>query len=59
MIVRELIARLEAAASPDAEVYFVRSDDDFCVVEGGMLDVGQSPHLLLLTPETCAAEGGF
>ena len=61
MIVRQLIAGLEALGSPDAEVFFVLGDTEVFQVNGGLLDVedGTGREGILLSGKTLAAEGCF
>lgn len=62
MFVRDLIAKLEGIAAPDAEVFFF--DGHYVTaIHGGLLDYdyGDGPRQgLLLTHRECAGEeGGF
>lgn len=62
MFVRDLIAKLEALAAPDAEVFFY--DGHYVTaIHGGLLDFEEGDiqrQGLLLTHRECAGqEGGF
>ena len=61
MIVRQLIAGLEALSAPDAEVFFVLGDAEVFQINGGLLDVEDRTGRegVLLSGKTLAAEGGF
>ena len=59
MIVRDLIAGLEALGAPDAEVRFVTSESGVVPVEGGFYTEEEIGHFVLLMRRPCAPMGGF
>ena len=61
LTVKDLIAKMEALAEPDAEVFFVTAAGDVHTIEGGLLDTeeGGSRVGLLLVSEPVVTDGGF
>ena len=59
--IKDLIAKMEALADPDAEVFFVTAAGDVHAIEGGLLDTeegGPRVGLLLVSVEV-VTDGGF
>lgn len=61
MNIRTLISKMEALASPDAEVFFCDDSGHLFPIGGGLLDAnrGTGGFDLLLTQEPVVTEGGF
>ena len=61
LTIKDLIAKMEALAEPDAEVFFVTAAGDVHTIEGGLLDTeeGGSRVGLLLVSEPVVTDGGF
>jgi len=56
-----MIAKMEALASPDAEVFFGDDSGELYAINGGLLDIDSDTTLpvLLLSTEPVITEGGF
>lgn len=61
MNIRTLISKMEALASPDAEVFFSDDSGHLFPIGGALLDANQGTGGLdlLLTQEPVITEGGF
>ncbi|MFY0399942.1 hypothetical protein [Brevundimonas naejangsanensis] len=61
MNIRTLISKMEALASPDAEVFFSDDSGKTYAIGGGLLDAepGTGRIGLILTEEPIVTEGGF
>lgn len=61
LIIKDLIAKMEGLASPNAEVFFVTAAGDVHAIEGGVLDTeeGGPRRGLLLVSEPIVTDGGF
>ena len=61
LTIKEIIAKMEALASPDAEVFFGDDSGEIYAINGGLLDVDSDTSLpvLLLSAEPVITEGGF
>lgn len=61
MNIRTLISKMEALASPDAEVFFSDDSGHLFPIGGALLDAnpGTGGLDLLLTQEPVITEGGF
>ncbi len=61
MNIRTLISKMEALASPDAEVFFSDDSGHTYAIGGGLLDTepGTGRIGLILTEEPIVTEGGF
>jgi len=59
--IRTLISKMEALASPDAEVFFSDDSGHLFPIGGALLDANQATGGidLLLTQEPVVTEGGF
>jgi hypothetical protein len=61
LTIKEIIAKMEALASPDAKVFFSTDSGHLFPIGGGLLDAnhGTDGLDLLLTQEPVVTEGGF
>lgn len=61
LTIKDLIAKMEALAQPDAEVFFVNASGDVHAIEGGLLDTEEGgPRVgLLLVSDAIVTDGGF
>lgn len=61
LTIREMIAKMEALASPDAEVFFSDDSGHIYAIGGGLLDnePGTGRKGLILIEEPVVTEGGF
>ncbi|MCZ4109228.1 hypothetical protein O3U67_14120 [Brevundimonas diminuta] len=61
MNIRTLISKMEALASPDAEVFFSDDSGHLFPIGGALLDANQGTGGLdlILTQEPVITEGGF
>jgi len=61
LTIKEMIAKMEALASPDAEVFFSDDSGHLFPIGGALLDANQGTGGLdlLLTQEPVVTEGGF
>ncbi len=61
LTIKEVIAKMEALASPDAQVFFGDDSGEIHAINGGLLDVDSDTTLpvLLLSAEPVITEGGF
>ena len=61
LTIKDLVAKMEALASPDAEVFFCDDSGHLFPIGGGLLDAnhGTGGLDLLLTQEPVVTEGGF
>lgn len=59
--IKDLMAKLDALAAPDAEVFFSTDSGHLFPIGGGLLDTnhGTGGLDLLLTQEPVVTEGGF
>lgn len=61
LTIKDLIAKMEALASPNAEVFFGDDSGEIHAIGGGLLDTDSDTKLpvLLLSDEPVITEGGF
>ncbi|WP_303713423.1 hypothetical protein [Brevundimonas naejangsanensis] len=61
LTIKMLSAKLDALASPDAQVFFCDDLGEIHAIGGGLLDVDSDTQLpvLLLSAEPVVTEGGF
>lgn len=61
LTIKEIIAKMEALASPDAQVFFSDDTGQTYAIGGGLLDAepGTDRIGLILTEEPIVTEGGF
>jgi len=61
LTIKDIIAKMEALASPDAEVFFSDDSGQTYAIGGGLLDTepGTGRIGLILTEEPIVTEGGF